>query len=225
MTAPQARLDLLPREDPRSDDDLVQRIVAGERALFAVVMRRYNQRLFRAVRAIVRRDHEAEDVVQQAYVAAYTNLSQFRGDAKLSTWLTRIAINEALGRMRKAQRAELALVEGAESVEEKPTPEENAYHRELAALLEHHIDELPENLRVVFVMRDVEELNTAETAASLDISEEAVRVRLHRARHLLQERLSRILESAPEAFRFDGERCDRIVLGVFARLGLTTSPE
>jgi RNA polymerase sigma-70 factor (ECF subfamily) len=213
---------MLPRADPAPDGELIRRILGGESVLFAVIMRRYNQRLYRAVRAIVGRDDEAEDVVQQAYVAAYSNLSRFRGEARLSTWLTRIAINEALGRMRKSQRAEIALVDGgAERMEEpRPTPEDATYRKELASLLEQHIDELPESLRVVFVMRDVEELDTAETAASLEISEEAVRVRLHRARHLLQERLSRILESATEAFRFDGERCDRIVQGVAEKLGL-----
>ena len=219
-TRPSLRLETLPREDPAPDDELVRRILAGERALFAVLMRRYNQRLYRAVRSILRRDDEAEDVVQHAYVAAYANLSQFRGEAKLATWLTRIAINEALGRVRKVQRSEIALVEGGSDAVEKSTPEDATYRREIAALLERHIDELPDSLRVVFVMRDVEELNTAETAASLDISEEAVRVRLHRARHLLQERLSQILDSASEAYRFDGARCDRIVLSVATRLEL-----
>ncbi len=203
----------LPREDPAPDEELVRRILAGEQALYAVLMRRYNQRLYRAVRAIIRQDHEAEDVVQHAYVAAYHNLGQFRGDAKFSTWLTRIAVNEALGRIRKSGRGEIQVV-----MEMEPTPEEHAYRREIGELLEHHIDGLPESMRVVFVMRDVEELNTAETAECLGISEEAVRVRLHRARTLLQEQLSRVIESAPEAFRFDGARCDRIVVGVTSRL-------
>ena len=203
----------LPREDPATDDELVKRILGGEQVLFAELMRRYNQRLYRAVRAIVRQDDEAEDVVQHAYVAAYKNLGQFRGEAKLSTWLTRIAVNEALSRVRKNGRGEMEVV-----IEQEPTPEDLAYRAEVGRILEQQIDELPEGMRVVFVMREVEELDTAETSACLGISEEAVRVRLHRARHLLQERLSRVLESAPEAFRFDGDRCDRIVFGVMARL-------
>jgi RNA polymerase sigma-70 factor, ECF subfamily len=213
-----SRLESLPREDPASDEDLVRRILGGERPLFAVLMRRYNQRVFRAVRAILREDHEAEDVAQHAWVAAYFALQNFRGEARFSTWLTRIAVNEALSRLRKAARSELALVDSGGLVMEQPSPEDSTYRSEVGSILEEHIDDLPESLRVVFVLREVEELSTAETAASLEISEEAVRVRLHRARNQLQERLSRVLEASREAFRFELDRCDRIVLSVMDRL-------
>ena len=220
-----ARLSELPHHDSSSDDDLVRRILSGDKTLYAALMRRYNQRLYRVVRAIIRQDHEAEDVVQYAYVTAYAKLSQFRGEASFGTWLTRIAINEAFARIRKAKRqsAHLELVEsGGESSMDKQDrdPEAEAQRREMRALLESKIDELPENLRIVFMMRDVQELNTAETAASLGLSEEAVRVRLHRARSLMRERLSSAMENAPDAFHFAGERCDRIILGVLNKLGI-----
>lgn len=212
----------LPREDPAPDPELIRRIIGGERALFAILMRRYNQRLFRAVRAIVGTDHEAEDVVQQTYVTAFHKLEQFRGEAQFSTWLTRIAINEALQRARKSARRHVyAVVSEAEGmIDDTPTPEDQMYRREIGRLLEKQIDGLPDSLRIVFVMRDVQELSTAETAACLELSDEAVRVRLFRARRLLQERLSELIDASSEAFRFDGARCDRIVLAVAKSIGL-----
>jgi len=219
-----ARLADLPKQDPSPDAELVARILGGEKRLYAVLLRRYNQRLFRTARAIVRRDDEAEDVVQQAYVVAYAKLVQFRGEASFGTWLTRIAVHEALGRIRKANKrgAHLELVEsdegeGMDSPERDP--EQETQRRQVGRLLEKTIDGLPDTLRVVFMMRDVEELNTAEAAACLDLSEEAVRARLHRARSLMRERLSAV-DSAPDAFHFAGDRCDRIVLGVVEKLEL-----
>jgi RNA polymerase sigma-70 factor (ECF subfamily) len=205
-----------------SDEVLVNRILSGEKLLFAAVMRRYNQRLFRAVRAIVREDDEAEDVVQHAYVTAYDNLARYRGGARFGAWLTRIAINEAHGRLRKNKsRQRLTLLDGGDRMDGASSdPENAAYRRELAAVLEGHIDGLAEHLRVVFVLRDVEELDTRETAAALNTSEEAVRVRLHRARQQLQQRLAEAMVSAPETFRFGGERCNRTVATVFERLML-----
>jgi len=222
---PTTRLAELPKEDPSPDDQLVARILGGEKVLYAVLLRRYNQRLFRAVRSIVRNDHDAEDVVQQAYVVAYDKLANFRGEASFGTWLTRIAVNEALGRLRKANKrgAHLELVEnesGATMEKAERDPEQETQRREMARVLEKNIDDLPEKLRIVFVMRDVQELNTAEAAECLDLSEEAVRVRLHRARSLMRERLSAVMDCAPDAFHFAGERCDRIVLGVIQKLGL-----
>lgn len=213
--------------DETSDLELVDRILAGEKALFAVLVRRHNQRLYRAVRSILRADPEAEDVVQQAYVTAFHKLAQFRGEASFATWLTRIAVNEAFGRLRTtARRGELSLVgdgpdDEATMAKDDRTPESEVAARELGRVLERHIDALPPHYRSVFVLRDVEELDTAETAASLELSEEAVRVRLHRARRLLQESLTETLGAgAGQAYRFDGERCDRIVRGVLSRLGL-----
>jgi len=215
------RLAVLPREDAATDGQLIPRILAGETALYAVLMRRHNQRVFRVARGIMGQDDEAEDVAQQAFVTAFDKLGQFRGDAQFSTWLIRIAVNEAYGRIRKQKnRGIVSLVETEQDVdaEPQPTPEDEAYRREMTKILEDHIDALPESLRVAFMLRDVEELNTEETASALGISEEAVRVRLHRARALLQERLSSTMATAPDAFHFAGERCDRLVLGVCERL-------
>lgn len=217
------RLARLPQQDGASDAELIARILAGDKVLYTVLMRRHNQRIFRVVRGIIVQDDEAEDVVQQAYFIAFAKLAQFRGDAEFSTWLIRIAVNEAYGRLRKREKHRtVSLVETAHEVDgaSKPTPEDEASRHEMTKLLEDQIDLLPENLRVAFVLRDVEELNTAETALALDISEEAVRVRLHRARQLLQERLSSAMSVAPDAFHFAGERCDRLILGVCDRLNI-----
>lgn len=208
-----------------ADEQVVERVRAGETALFEVLMRRHNQRLFRVARAVLRDAAEAEDAVQQAYLSAYTHLDQFAGQARFSTWLTRITLNEALARRgRRARLAEVNLEEAPEETSvtmRRPlsTPEEHASTRELTGLLEAAVDELPELYRVVFMMREVQELSTAETAACLDLSEEAVKVRLHRAKGMLREALfSRVGARAPDTFAFLGARCDRIVASVLARL-------
>ncbi len=216
-------LDRLPADDASPDALLVARVLAGERRQFAVLVRRHNQKMFRAVRAVLRDDAEAEDVVQQAWVHAFHALAQFRGDAGLGAWLARIAVNEALGRVRtRTRRGDLSLVETGEDVAVEPrTPEDDASARETARIIERHIDALPEIYRVVFVLRDVEELSTGDTAAALGVSDETVRVRLHRARQTLQAALADSLGLAVAgAFHFDGARCDAIVLGVMTRLGL-----
>jgi RNA polymerase sigma-70 factor (ECF subfamily) len=206
-----------------TDVEVVDRILAGERRLFATLVRRHNQRLYRIVRAILRDDAEAEDTVQQAHVVAYRGLAGFRAESSYATWLTRIAVNEAYGRIRRRKRHVLVSLEeagGEATMSRLATPEDETYHRELGKLLERHIDGLPDTLRVVFMMREVEELDTAETATTLGLSEAAVRVRLHRARGALQSSLSRSMGSASAAFRFDGERCDRISRAVLDELGL-----
>jgi RNA polymerase sigma-70 factor (ECF subfamily) len=215
-----------PRQEAASDLELVERILAGERRLFAALVQRHNQRLFRIVRAILRDESEAEDVVQQAHVTGYRQLAQFRGEGSYATWLTRIAVHEAYGRLRRRKRQALVALDdagGDPAMAQTATPADDAYHRELGRLLERNIDELPDILRVVFVMREVEELGTAETASTLGLSETAVRVRLHRARQALQASLSRAMEAAPETFRFDGERCDRITQAVLVALALVDS--
>jgi RNA polymerase sigma-70 factor (ECF subfamily) len=216
----------VPGGETASDDEILHRIQAGERDLYSVLLRRYNQRLFRAARAILRRDDEAEDVVQQAWLAAFEKLEQFRHESSFVTWLTRIAVNEALGRLRtRNRRGDLALVDVRDEsamVTENPSPEEDVASREMATLLEKRIDGLPDIYRVVFVMREVEEMGTSETAVCLGVTDETVRVRLHRARHMLQEALTESLGvAAPGIFRFDGSRCDRITRAVLDRLGLT----
>jgi RNA polymerase sigma-70 factor (ECF subfamily) len=197
--------------------------------MFELLMRRYNERLYRAARAIVRDDREAEDVMQQAYVNAYTNLQQFKGDAQFATWLTRITINEALARVRRRGRYE-AFDEQGELAETSmpsttaPDPERQAFTGELRVLLEWAIDILPDGAREVFVLRDVEGLSTAETAESLGVSEDVVKTRLSRARAALRRSLlGRAGASAPDAFRFYRPRCDRLVADVLARLSTTAA--
>lgn len=203
------------------DQGTVRRVLAGNTADFEVIMRRYNQRMFRVARSILKDDAEAEDAVQQAYLSAYQNLGSFRGDAQLSTWLTRIAVNEALRRRRKSGGpVVLSVVEEVpDKLDHRPTPEERASQGQLRQLLESAIDLLSESNRTVFVMREVEGLSTKEVGECLDLSEEAVRVRLHRARASLRSWLIEQVDTrAADAFSFAGDRCDRIVNGVLAHL-------
>ena len=220
-----------------SDTDIALRVAAGDDAAFELLMRRHNQSLYRAARSIVKDDAEAEDVVQDAYLLAYRNIDKFRGDAKLSTWLTRIVVNEAIARARKSQRrAEVIRLDGdtvaAEAagathdqaeVQMSPgipeAPERAAMRAEMRQLLEAQIDALPDAFRTVFVLRALEEMSVEEVAASLGIPDATVRTRFFRARSLLREALSREIDFAfEEAFSFAGSRCDRIVAGVFSRL-------
>jgi len=213
------------RAEGWTDEEVVDRVLAGDVALYEIIMRRYNQRLYRVARSIVRDDHEAEDVMQDAYVRAYQHLSQFARRAPFSTWLTRIAVHEALARVRQRNRMqpmEESEHEGEfvmEFAESSPGPEQLASKAELGHLLEEALMSLPDQFRSVIVLRDVEEMSTAETAAALDLSEENVKVRLHRGRALLRGWLfQRVGANAKEAFPFMGARCDRVVQQVFARL-------
>jgi RNA polymerase sigma-70 factor, ECF subfamily len=209
-----------------SDEALVGRVRAGRIEEFAVIMRRYNQRLFRVARAITRDSSEAEDVVQHAYLSAYANLHQFAGHSAFSTWLTRIVINEALARHRARHRVR-DLESGALAPDwctgaSMRSPEEHASGAELVGLLESAIDALPESYRAIIVLRELEGCSTQEAAQCLSISEEAARVRLHRARTLLRESLwQSVGAAADEVFSFGGERCNRIVERVLARIGAT----
>jgi RNA polymerase sigma-70 factor, ECF subfamily len=175
-----------------TDEEVVARVLAGETALFEIVMRRYNQRLYRAARAILRDDAEAEDVMQDAYVRAFQHLNQFAGRAKFSTWLARIAVHEALARLNRRHRYQyldaLAQSQGENMIfaAKVPNPEEEAAAAQTNSLLEKAILALPDSYRAVLMMRDVEELSTSETAEALDLTEENVKVRLHRARALLR---------------------------------------
>jgi RNA polymerase sigma-70 factor (ECF subfamily) len=192
-------------------------------------MRRYNQRLFRVARTILKDDADAEDALQDAYVQAYRKLDAFRGEAELATWLTRIVINQALMRVRKrsrervvvpfANRREDAAQELEVADQHAESPSDAALRGEVRRLLEERIDELPEAFRTVFVMREVEDMSARETAEALDIPEATVRTRLFRARALLREALDRDIDTARGGvFGFDGTRCDRIVANVLARL-------
>ena len=220
------------RPAPATDGEFVERIVAGDQAAFAALMRKYNRVLFRTARAILRDDAEAEDALQEGYLAAYRAMPSFRGDARLSTWLVRIVANQALARRRKIVRtAEVISLEGpapgeaegyADSGSSDPgTPERATLRGETRRLIETSIDALPEAFRAVFILRAVEEMSVEEVAASLDIPEATVRSRHFRARGMLREALSRQIDTAlEEAFSFAGERCDRVVAGVLARLAV-----
>jgi RNA polymerase sigma-70 factor (ECF subfamily) len=214
-----------------SDTSLVRQIVAGDEAAFTLLMRRYNQTLYRTARSILKDDAEAEDAVQEAYMLAYRGMPGFRGDAKLSSWLVRIVVNESIARARKrTRRAEVIRLDGESHADleasgthmNESTPEEPeraALQAEARRLLEAKIDKLPDAFRTVFVLRALEEMTVEETAASLGIAEATVRTRYFRARSLLREALAREIDFAfDKAFSFAGERCDRIVAGVLARL-------
>ena len=212
--------------DELSDETIVERVRAGEAALYEIIVRRHNQRLYRTIRAVLRDDRDVEDVMQQAYIDAYTHLDQFRGTAKFSTWLTRIAVNRAIrtGRGRSGPVLVAAAVDPELAIEQTPAthidPEHAMYGHELKVVLESLIEQLPEQFRVVFVMREVEGLSTAETAACLEINEETVKTRLHRAKRLLKDRLDRQLGPVVNGvYAFHLSRCDRVVAGVMAAIG------
>jgi RNA polymerase sigma-70 factor (ECF subfamily) len=206
-----------------TDEEIVARVRTGETRLFEILMRRHNQRVYRAARAILRDDGEAEDVMQDAYVRAYAHLREFEGRARFSTWLTRIAVHEALARSRRGRRFQPLDDQETQSMPTSPrfTPEELASDREVSVLLERAIDTLSDDFRAVFVMRAVEEMSGAETAECLGISEETVKTRLFRARARLQEALLEAMEPVTSrAYAFHLSRCDRLVAAVLSRLGM-----
>lgn len=223
--ARRARADL----DAVDDAGLTGLARGGDRDAFAVIMTRHNQRLFRAARAVVRDDAEAEDVLQEAWLRAYRALDGFRGEAALSTWLTRIVLNEARGRLRR--RRPLVGLDQIERAQDAggqvipfpnslgPDAEADVARGQMRRLLEQAVDELPEAFRVVFILRAVEELSIEEAAAVLALKPETVKTRLHRARRLLRRALDEKLAlAAGEAFPFMGARCARITAAVLARL-------
>jgi len=212
------------------DAEVIAQVLQGNTAMFELLMRRYNERVYRAARAIVRDEQEAEDVMQQAYVNAFTHLHQFNGASQFSTWLTRIAVNEALARVRRQGRYE-ALDDERSSVEplmrdHAADPERQAFTGELRDLLEWAIDTLSDGMREVFVLRDVEGLSTSEVSECLGVSEDVVKTRLSRGRAALRRvMLERTGVTTPDAFRFERPRCDRVVAQVLARLSpFHTSP-
>jgi RNA polymerase sigma-70 factor (ECF subfamily) len=209
----------------QSDTDVIRQVLAGQTALFELLMRRYNERVYRAARAIVRDEREAEDVMQQAYVNAFTHLRQFNGSAQFSTWLIRIAINEALARVRRRGRYQPFETDERSNVEpfmprdQSASPERQAFSGELRGLLEWAIDRLPDGTREVFMLREVEGLSTREVADALDVSEDVVKTRLSRGRATLRRLLmERTGATALDAFRFYAPRCDRVVANVLARI-------
>src|SRR5262245_59652820 len=219
-------------DDKTPDSDLVRRAAAQDHEAFRVLMKRYNQMLYRAARSVLKNEAEAEDAVQEAYLQAYRAMGDFRGDAKVSTWLVRIVVNEAITRLHKhARRAEIIQLDAGDLQQDQHSsedsmnesapehPERSALRSETRKLLEAKIDQLPDAFRTVFMLRAVEEMTVEETAAALDIPEATVRTRFFRAKGLLRESLSRDMDLAHgDAFSFAGARCDRITANVMARL-------
>ncbi len=214
------------------DEELVQRARAGDRLAFELLMRRNNRRVYRAVRTVLRDAAEVEEVMQQSYVLAFSHLDQFQGTARWSTWLCRIAFNEALARVR--QRGRFVSIDAAQDRQSggqpdgqspeswrsaAPDPERQARTRELGRFVEEAVEGLPDIYRSVLIFREIEGLSTAETAAILDVEENVVKTRLHRARGLLRDLIEkRVGEQVDGAYAFEARRCDRVVAAVLARL-------
>jgi RNA polymerase sigma-70 factor (ECF subfamily) len=210
------------------DDDLAARARRGDAAALELVVRRHNPRLFRVARSIVADDAEAEDALQQAYLSAFEKIAGYEGRASLSTWLTRIVLHEALERVRRARTANDAIADYAAQrgeASDGDEPLQRAATGELRAALERALDTLPQPWRTVFVLRMVEGATIAETAETLEVSEETVKIRLHRARARLREILASAVDDESllrSVHRFDGERCNRITAAVMARASSST---
>jgi RNA polymerase sigma-70 factor (ECF subfamily) len=215
---------------PLADEmELARRVAGADHDAFERLMRQHNSKLFRVARSILRDDAEAEDALQDAYLDAYRHIDRFRGGSRLGTWLTRIVINHALMRLRKSRRdRQFTPVQATEEGPARPhepqdpaaePPDGAAFRSELRRLLERRIDELPPMFRTVLVMRDVEEMSAQEVAECLAIPAATVRTRLFRARALLRASLTRDVDvAAVNLFGFAGDRCDRIVARVLARV-------
>lgn len=207
---------------------LIRRAVSNDEAAIRAIIQEHNQRLYRVARSIVREDAEAEDVLQEAYLHAFSNLAEFRGDSRLSTWLTRIVVNEALQRLRRRKPSSgIPLnVDGGAQVIPFPgaaqlsdDPERNMAQREICQLVEQAIDALPQEFRTVLVSRILEGMSVEETADALDVRPETVKTRLHRARGLLKDALAEHMEGLfSDVFPFQGERCERVTNAVVAAL-------
>jgi RNA polymerase sigma-70 factor, ECF subfamily len=214
---------------PSDDAELVRRARARDSAAFRTIMERHNRRLYRIARSILRNDSEAEDAVQEAYVNALTHLGGFRGDSSLATWLSRITMNEALGRLRRkrsamdletfeAQRTEAQIIKFPQSVT-SDDPERTMAQREILQLVERATDNLPEIFRIVFMARVIEGMSVEETAGLLGLQPETVKTRLHRARRLVREELDKQIGPVlMDAFPFAGRRCERMTNAVLQRL-------
>lgn len=222
------------RIEDLEDAALVERASQRDGAAFWLIMKRHNQRLYRVVRGVLLDETEAEDVIQETYIHAFEHLSEFRGEARLSTWLTRIALNQALGRLRR--RHPLVGMEAIEAIHmadasaigaslraDYPDPEAATEIAQSRRLLEHAVSSLPEPFRMVFVMRDIEEMSTEETALHLGLRPQTVKTRLYRARRLLRQALQdKLVTAFGDTFLFAGERCDRVTQSVLDhfRIGL-----
>lgn len=210
-----------------SDRDLAERVRGGDTALYELIMRRHNQRMFRMIRSVIREDSEAEDILQDAWVRIYEHLHQFEGRSSFATWIMRIAYHEALNRARKQKRSLPLEDETGEIMsrvidESSPrtTPEDQAIHGQFSRIIQTAVDALPDGYRSVFVLREIEGMSTAEVSGCLELSEEAVKTRLHRSRAMLRRDIqARIGPVVAETFAFMGVRCDRTVVSVLDRIG------
>lgn len=210
-------------EPDLSDEAAIKRVLEGEKGVYAVIMRRYNQRLFRIARTFIRDEDEIEDVIQDAYIKAYEQLHRFEFRSRFSTWLTRILINEALARVRSRKRSSPLPQDGQSEYGHQffrndDTPMERLMNAELKEILEKAVDGLPEKYRLVYMMREVEGMSVAETSDCLSITQTNVKVRLNRAKEMLRETISGFYQNR-EVFEFNLVRCDRIVKGVLERIG------
>jgi len=208
-----------------TDVQIVELVRSGERAMFEVLMRRHNQRLYRVVRAVMKNEEDVEDVMQQAYINAFIHLHQFEERSQFSTWLIRIALNEAFARRRRMRQVDPVPSRDEESSaldamrSTLPDPEHQTYAQELGRLIEEAIDALPEGYRLVLILRDVEGLSTSETGEDLGLGADVIKTRLHRARVMLRRRVTeRLGDGAPGVFPFHAPRCDRVVRAVLGRI-------
>lgn len=206
------------------DGEVIRRVVAGEKGLYEILMRRHNQTLYRAVRGYLRNEADVQDAMQEAYLKAYAKLGQFKGEASFSTWLVRIGINEALQQLRRERTMHLHADPDVrmEQLRKLPdngqmNPEQRTIQAEHRKLLEQAIDRLPQGYRAVYMLREVEGMGVAEVAQCMDLTESNVKVRLHRAKDMLKEAIWKHHADAP-AFEFGNAHCDRLVEAVMARI-------
>ncbi len=202
-----------------SDEEIIERVLNGEKDLYEIIVRRYNQRLFRICRSFMKDSDEIDDIMQEAYVRAYEHLHAFEKRSKFSTWLTRILINEAIGASRK--KGKFTPLDDAAQLSHSSNPAHEVMNRELKHILESAIESLPEKYRSVYVMREMEGMSTAETGDCLNISQVNVKVRLNRAKEMLRGTLGKAL-AEPELLHFDLARCDRVATAVMRRIGVLT---
>lgn len=202
---------------PPSDQELIARILAGEKRLFEALLRKYNQRLYRIGMSLLGSEAETEDAMQTAYINAYEHLAQFGHRASFGTWLTRIMLNQCYAQLRKNMRPTEALKQ-TDNFINMETPENELANKELGRALEHAIAQLPEKYRLVFVMREIEDMSVRETSVALSIEEGNVKVRLNRARTLLRAHLSHYMKD--QVYSFHLTRCDRIASHVLQCLGI-----
>lgn len=207
-----------------TDEEIVRRVVAGEKELFEILMRRYNQTVYRIVRSYLKDQAEVEDVMQNSYLKAFDRLYQFQGNSSFSTWLIRISINEALSGLKQINRSKRVFMHDDQThassltqIADRMNPEKAIIRKEAKQLLERAIDKLPEKYRIIYMLKEVEGLTNTQIQDALDISESNIKVRLHRAKRLLQESLFE-LTAGGEVFEFGNSRCDALVSAVMSRI-------